>query len=96
MGRRRGSGNERDAEEEDEEEGTEPFRDREARIRNLFLRSLTLTRSLFLDASSHLYKRPCPSVGPSIRPLVGRSVMLLSKWMKNCLSRILNNFVSAK
>ena len=28
----------------------------------------------FLDAFSHLYKRVCPSVGPSVRPLVGRSV----------------------
>ena len=29
---------------------------------------------LFLDASSHLYKRVCPSVGRSVRPSVGRSV----------------------
>ena len=28
----------------------------------------------FLDASSHLYKRVCPSVGPSVRPSVGPSV----------------------
>ena len=28
----------------------------------------------FLDASSHLYKRVCPSVRPSVRPLVGPSV----------------------
>ena len=27
---------------------------------------------LFLDASLHLYKRVCPSVGPSVRPSVGR------------------------
>ena len=37
----------------------------------------------FLDASSHLYVRVCPSVGPSVRRsvgwLVGRSVTLLSK-----------------
>ena len=33
--------------------------------------------SLFLDASSHLYKRVCPSVGPSVRPSVRRSVTLL-------------------
>ena len=26
----------------------------------------------FLDVSSHLYKRVCPSVGPSVRWLVGR------------------------
>ena len=29
---------------------------------------------LFLDASSHLYKRVCPSVGPSVGPLVRPSV----------------------
>ena len=28
----------------------------------------------FLDASMHLYMRACPSVGPSVRPLVGPSV----------------------
>ena len=28
----------------------------------------------FLDASSHLYKRVCPSVGPTVRPLVRPSV----------------------
>ena len=30
--------------------------------------------SLFLDASSHLYKRVCPSVRRSVRPSVRRSV----------------------
>ena len=30
----------------------------------------------FLDASSHLYMRVCPSVGPSVRPSVGPSVRL--------------------
>ena len=34
----------------------------------------------------HLYKRPYPLVGPSVRP----SVMLSSKSMKNGLLRILN------
>ena len=29
--------------------------------------SLSLSVSVFLDASSHLYKRVCPSVGPSVR-----------------------------
>ena len=29
------------------------------------------TRCVPMDASSHLYKRVCPSVGPSVRPLVG-------------------------
>ena len=43
----------------------------------------------------HLYKRPCPSVGPSVRPLVGRSVMLLSNWVKNGPLRILNDLDSA-
>ena len=32
-----------------------------------------------LDASSHLYNRVCPSVRPSVRQLVRRSVTLLSK-----------------
>ena len=45
----------------------------------------------FLDASSHLYKRPCPSVGP----LVGRSVTLSSKSMKNGHFRILNDLNNA-
>ncbi len=31
----------------------------------------------FLDASSHLYKRVCPSVRPSVRRSVRRYVMLL-------------------
>ena len=31
-----------------------------------------LSCTLFLDASSHLYKRVCPPVRPSVRPLVGR------------------------
>ena len=38
----------------------------------------------------HLYKRPCPSVGPSVR----WSVMLSSKSMKNRLLRILNDLDS--
>ena len=41
----------------------------------------------FLDASSHLYKRPCPSVGPS--------VMLSSKSVKNGFFRFLNDLDSA-
>ena len=47
----------------------------------------------------HLYKRPCPSVRPSVRPsvdrLVGWSVMLLSNWAKNGILRILNDLDSA-
>ena len=39
----------------------------------------------------HLYKRPCPLVGSSVSRWVGWSVMLLSKSMKNRLSRILND-----
>ena len=40
---------------------------------------------MFLDASSHLYKRVCPSVGrsvgPSVRPSVGNAFFLrLQKW----------------
>ena len=33
----------------------------------------------FLDASSHLYERVCPSVGPSVGPYVTHSVTLLWK-----------------
>ena len=43
----------------------------------------------------HLYKRSCPSVRWSVGRLVGRSVMLLSKSMKNGLLRILNDLDSA-
>ena len=43
----------------------------------------------------HLYKRPCPSVGRSVRPSVGWLVMLSSKSMKNGLLRILNDLDSA-
>ena len=32
--------------------------------------------SVFLDASSHLYKRVCPSVRPSVRPYVHMSVRM--------------------
>ncbi len=34
----------------------------------------SVNRVLFLDASSHLYMRVCPSVGPSVGRSVGRSV----------------------
>ena len=43
----------------------------------------------------HLYKRPCPSVRPSVGPLVRWCLMLLSKSMKNGLLRILNDLDSA-
>ena len=51
--------------------------------------------SHFLDASSHLYKRPCPLFGPLVGPLVGPSVILSSKSMKNGLLRFLNDLKSA-
>jgi len=35
-----------------------------------------ITLTLFLDASSHLYNRVCPSVGRSVGWSVGRSVTL--------------------
>ena len=44
---------------------------------------------------THLYKRPCPSVGPMVGWLIRRSVMLSSKSMKNGLLRILNDLDSA-
>ena len=38
----------------------------------------------FLDASSHLYKRVCPSVGPSVGRSVGPSVGM-SRVCKKCM-----------
>ena len=49
----------------------------------------------FLDASSHLYKRPCLSVGGLVGRLVGPSVTLSSKLMKNGFLRILNGLEGA-
>ena len=53
----------------------------------------------FLDASSHLYNRVCPSIRPSVRrsvgPLVGWSVMLSSKSIKDRLLQILDDLDSA-
>ena len=50
-----------------------------------------MTHSMaFLDASSHLYKRVCPSVGPSVRP----SVTLSLKTGMTGMILIANNDVS--
>ena len=38
-----------------------------------------------LDASSHLYKRVCPSVGPSVHPSVGQSITHELKSCKNAV-----------
>ena len=38
----------------------------------------------FLDASLHLYKRVCPSVGRSVRPSVTRYFLMMRKWPKWC------------
>ena len=43
----------------------------------------------------HLYKRPCPSVRPSVGRSVRPSVMLSSKLMENGLLRIQNESDSA-
>ena len=43
----------------------------------------------------HLFKRPCPSVVWSVGRLVGWSVMLSSKSLKNGLLQILNDLDSA-
>ena len=43
-------------------------------------RMLRLTWPHLLDASSHLYKRVCWSVGVSIGPPVGRQVLCVSEW----------------
>ena len=40
----------------------------------LFLQLSFVLFKAYLDAPSHLYKRSCPSVGPSVRPSVRRSV----------------------
>ena len=34
----------------------------------------------FLDASTHLYQRLCPSIRPSVRPSVRRSVRPSVRW----------------
>ena len=41
----------------------------------------------FLDAPSHLYKKSCPSVGPSVRPFVG--TVLFSKVKSTHTRRVL-------
>ena len=51
---------------------------------------LMFARYAFLDASSHLYKRPCPSVGPLVGKSIGRFirnalVKLGEKWFTHCL-----------
>ena len=49
---------------------------------------------LFLDASSHLYKRVCPSVRPSVRPSVGPSVrpsVRMSRFCKTCMKLIISH-----
>ena len=56
------------------------------------------TYILYLDASSYLYKRPCPSVGlsvrssvrPFVRSMVRPLVMVSSKSVENGLFRISN------
>ena len=49
----------------------------------VILMMTVITVMTFLDASSQLYKRPCPSVGWSVRPLVRPSVTLSSNSVKN-------------
>ena len=44
--------------------------------------------SLFLDASSHLYKRACPSVGPSVGRSVRRSVRYASSNIAQMTHRV--------
>ena len=57
----------------------------------VILMMTVITVMTFLDASSHLYKRPCPSVGWLVGPSVGRSVTLSSKSVKNGLLWILSD-----
>ena len=55
-------------------------------IRKMILESENNPRDRFLDASSHLYKRVCPSVGWSVGRSVGPSVtryfLMMWKWPK--------------
>ncbi len=45
---------------------------------------LYYTISRFLDASSHLYLRVCPSLRPSVGPSVGPSVRRSAGWSRFC------------
>ena len=56
----------------------------------------TISPAIFLDASSHLYKRPCPSVGWLVRPLVRWSVTLSSDSMKNGCLGLMNDLTSPR
>ena len=42
----------------------------------------------FLDATTHLYKRSCPSLGPSVGPSVRRSVPCYFRTTKNVMFRV--------
>ena len=61
----------------------------------VILMMTVITVMTFLDASSHLYKRPCPSVGWLVGWLVGPSVALSSNLMKNGFLQTLNNLDTA-
>ena len=50
---------------------------------------------LFLDASSHLYKRVCPSVRRSVRRSVGPSVGPLVGPLRLCKNRVFSGIWSS-
>ena len=48
----------------------------------------------FLDASTHLYMRVCPSVGPSVGPSMGPSVV--RPWVRRSVGRSVTRFFTAE
>ena len=47
---------------------------------SMALAGIFYDKTIFLDASSHLYKMVCPSGGPSVRRSVG-----MSRFCKKCI-----------
>ena len=46
---------------------------------SVILDKCAFRKTSFLDATSHLYKRVCPSVGPSICPLVSHAFVKITE-----------------
>ena len=70
------------------------------RTASLILQATTTTADvspwyLFLDATTHLYKRSCPSVGPSVRRSVRPSPVIFKR-QKNVIFRVLMTTESDK
>ena len=59
---------------------------------NIFIKFFFCINSqVFLDASTHLYKRVCPSVSPSVRPLVRNAFFFKFAKMIEILSELNKN-----